>query len=240
MNFGPQTKKFYWRTLSHPGIVFGWTYISALRRCCPLKFSYALEIDQAFTAHTQMEMGSPKNVWSWKLKIWLKIQRNSPYNFDASGNILTKLLQATWWTSVHILTHAKCLYTVSWRIIFRCAGRPVRSAVGWWALRTTLPLYLLRRPITYRCTVLRYFGVIRQLPLLIREEFRLPKLILHSDLRRRAASRRALPSTSSFSFLFSFLPHACRSPRSTDFYDQHINMPVFPQRSAFWGLDDAK
>jgi len=41
------------------------------------------------------------------------------------------------------------------------------------------------------------YVVIRQLPLL-REEFRLPKLTFHSDLRRRAVSRRALPSTSSF------------------------------------------
>jgi len=31
----------------------------ALRRCCPLKFLYALEIDQALIAHTQMGMGVP-------------------------------------------------------------------------------------------------------------------------------------------------------------------------------------
>ena len=35
------------------------------------------------------------------------------------------------------------------------------------------------------------FGVIRQVALL-REELRIPKLTFHSDLRRRAASRRAL------------------------------------------------
>ena len=45
------------------------------------------------------------------------------------------------------------------------------------------------------------FGVIRQLPLL-REEFRIPKLTFHSDLRRRAASRRALPCPSSFDLLW--------------------------------------
>ena len=38
---------------------------------------------------------------------------------------------------------------------------------------------------------------------LLREEFRLPELILHSDLRRRAASRLALPCPSSW-FLFSW------------------------------------
>ena len=50
-----------------------------------------------------------------------------------------------------------------------------------------------RRPITARCTA------VGLLPLL-REEFRLFKLILHSELRRRAASRRALPCPSSFFF----------------------------------------
>ena len=40
------------------------------------------------------------------------------------------------------------------------------------------------------------FGLIHQLPLL-RVEFRIPKVTFHSDLRRRAASRRALPCPSS-------------------------------------------
>ena len=40
------------------------------------------------------------------------------------------------------------------------------------------------------------FGVICQLPLL-REEFEIATLTFHSDLRRRAASRRALPCPSS-------------------------------------------
>ena len=48
-------------------------------------------------------------------------------------------------------------------------------------------------PAIHRCAV----GL---LPLL-QEEFRLLKLILHSELRRRAASRRALPCPFSF-FLF--------------------------------------
>jgi len=48
-----------------------------------------------------------------------------------------------------------------------------------------------RRPITARCTA------VSLLPLL-REEFLLLKLILHSELRRRAASRRALPCPSSY------------------------------------------
>jgi len=43
------------------------------------------------------------------------------------------------------------------------------------------------------------FGLIRQLSLL-REEFRQLKLILHSELRRRAASCRAFPCPSSFTY----------------------------------------
>ena len=50
------------------------------------------------------------------------------------------------------------------------------------------------------------FGVICQLPF-IWEEFRLSKLILHSELRRRAASRRALPCPSSC----FFMPVFCQS-----------------------------
>jgi len=48
------------------------------------------------------------------------------------------------------------------------------------------------------------FGVIRQLPLL-QEEFRLPELTFDSDLRRRAASHRALPYTSIVIVLISAL-----------------------------------
>ena len=48
------------------------------------------------------------------------------------------------------------------------------------------------------------FGVTCQLPLL-REEFVIPTLTFHSDLRRRAASHRALPCPSSFFLRF----HCC-------------------------------
>jgi len=59
VNFGPQSKKFYWLRLNHLSGCFGEDYISALRGCCPLKFSYALEIDQALLVHTQMGDGVP-------------------------------------------------------------------------------------------------------------------------------------------------------------------------------------
>ena len=57
-------------------------------------------------------------------------------------------------------------------------------------------------PANHRCAV----GLL-PLP---REEFRQLKLILHSELQRRAASRRALPCPSSFTFFCTFvrLPHS--------------------------------
>jgi len=59
VNFGPQTKKFYWLELSHPSGFFGGDYISALKGCSPLKFSYALEIDHVLLVHTNMGMRAP-------------------------------------------------------------------------------------------------------------------------------------------------------------------------------------
>ena len=40
-------------------IFLGGEYISALRGCSPLKFSYALEIDQVLVVHTEMVMRVP-------------------------------------------------------------------------------------------------------------------------------------------------------------------------------------
>jgi len=45
--------------------------------------------------------GFPLQKKSKNLKFWPKIQRVSPCNFEASGNIFTNLFQATWWTLVH-------------------------------------------------------------------------------------------------------------------------------------------
>jgi len=79
-------KKCYWLELSHLSGFFGGDYISALRGCCPIKFSYALEIP----AHPNGDASPPKkrNFLSWKFKIWPKIQRISPH-FGAGGGILT-------------------------------------------------------------------------------------------------------------------------------------------------------
>jgi len=75
------------------------------------------------------------------------------------------------------------LYTVSWRSSIR-----------------------RRRHAWFWDTV--FVGICQRL--LLREDFRLPKLTLHSDLRRRAVSRLSLPCTSS-SFIFT-----TRSPSSLD------------------------
>jgi len=57
VNFGQQTKKFYWLTLSHPSAFFGGDYILAIRgHVIGLR---TLEIDQALIAHTHMGMGPP-------------------------------------------------------------------------------------------------------------------------------------------------------------------------------------
>ena len=52
-----------------------------------------LQIDKTLLAHTTVGTGvSQKILIVKKIKIWLKIQRVSPYNFGASGSILTQLL----------------------------------------------------------------------------------------------------------------------------------------------------
>ena len=95
--FGPQTKKLLTLikyTLMH---FFSGDYISACRRCLAMKFLYALEIDKGYLAHTPTGTGVPKTFYSWKLKIWPKIQPIRLNNFRASGStgILMGLFQPT-------------------------------------------------------------------------------------------------------------------------------------------------
>jgi len=73
VNFGPQTKKFCWLILTNQRRYFSGDYISAIRRCCTLKFLNALQIDQAYLAHTQDGTGvPPKNFNRENLKLGLK------------------------------------------------------------------------------------------------------------------------------------------------------------------------
>ena len=112
------------------------------------------------------------------------MQRLSPDNFGASENILTKLFQAMWRTLVH-------------KQKLEVQGKARPEAARRRNSEYSRPTICAAPPANHRCAV----GL---LPLL-REEFRLLKLILHSELRRRAASRRALPCPSSFISLFLFL-----------------------------------
>ena len=77
--------------------------------------------------------------------------------------------------------------------------RPMGAAACVYNAHIESPSAPLRRPIAVRCTA------VGLLPLL-REEFWLLKLILHSELRRRAASRRALPCPSSFPRIPNYRP----------------------------------
>jgi len=72
---------------------------------------------------------------------------------------------------------------------------PIGAAACVYNAHIETPSAPRRRPITARCTT------VGLLPLL-REEFRLFRLILHSELRRRAASRRALPCPSSLLVIY--------------------------------------
>jgi len=62
VNFGPQTKKFYWLIglLTNSRRYFSGHHISAIRGCCSLKFLNALEIDQGYLAHTTTGTGIPQ------------------------------------------------------------------------------------------------------------------------------------------------------------------------------------
>ena len=56
--YGPQTTEFIPLINLHPNACFSGDYISALRRCCALKFLHALEIHQGYLAHTLTGTGS--------------------------------------------------------------------------------------------------------------------------------------------------------------------------------------
>jgi len=91
VNFGPQTKKVIGAHIDPPmRTYFGRPHFDPWG-CCPWNFFHALQIDQALLSHTKTGTRVPTKNESWKFKIWLKIERVSPYNFAASGSVLTKL-----------------------------------------------------------------------------------------------------------------------------------------------------
>ena len=61
VNFGPQTKKFYWLELSHPSGFFWGDYISALRGCCAqIFFTRARDWPRLPSAHPNWDGGPPQ------------------------------------------------------------------------------------------------------------------------------------------------------------------------------------
>jgi len=86
-------KKVLLARIEPPKWIFRGDYISALKGCCRLKFSYALEIDQVLLVHTKMRMRpSPppqkKTFDRENLKFGLKFSV-LVFHFGASGGILT-------------------------------------------------------------------------------------------------------------------------------------------------------
>jgi len=67
----------------------------------PQIFTRVTDWPRLFSAYPNGDGVPPKKLLQ-KFKFWPTIQRVSPYNFGASGNIFTNLFQVTWWTLVHI------------------------------------------------------------------------------------------------------------------------------------------
>ena len=178
-----------------------------LRGCCPSKFLHALEIDQGLIAHTTTPKINRENLkFGLKCSVWALITSGLVRIFSPNFSRPRDELWSTYWPT------RSASYTVIWHMSIRhvflfgvvrttsrhtgvpssisCSGRRELTALLHWSLHRPL-----RRPIA-AALYLVFFGLIRQLPLL-REEFRLSKFTLHSDLRRRAASRLALPCPSS-------------------------------------------
>jgi len=119
VNFGPQTKKFYWLELSHLSGFFGGDYISPHLGCCPLEVLYALEIDQALIARTQMRMGFPKKlliatfrpiVKIFGTKIAERTSFSAIYSFFTSPNLCQR-------TTVLIKSLESLLQTNDYRVM---------------------------------------------------------------------------------------------------------------------------
>ena len=95
VNFCPLTMKYYMWVWTQANGLFRETIFRPLGGAAPSNF---YTIDQCLLAHTSSlnwDGVSPKTFSREKIKIWPKIQHVSAYNCRASGNIPTKLFQAT-------------------------------------------------------------------------------------------------------------------------------------------------
>jgi len=160
--------------LTHRSAHFSGDCIFALRGGdCALKFLHALEIDQGYLAHTPFgTVVPPQKIFNREnLKFGLK--------FSVCTSITSGLMGLVGIFSPNFFRPCDELWSTNEKVTARILMHPNCSyAVSWRICQVVL------------------FGLIHQLPLL-RVEFWIPKLTFHSDLRRRAASRRALPCPSS-------------------------------------------
>jgi len=86
-------------------------YISALRRCCVLKFLHALEIDQALLAHTPTGTGVPQKIFNREnLKFGLK--------FSAHTSISSELMGIP--SQIFILTTCREPGVITWVQFLEC------------------------------------------------------------------------------------------------------------------------
>jgi len=109
----------YWPTQVD---IFSGDYISAITRCCRLKFLHALQTDSRYPAQPQRGRGSPKNFNRENLKFGLKFSVRTSITLVIVGISSPKFSRRRgelWPTNenvwAQILTHPKCSYTVSWR-----------------------------------------------------------------------------------------------------------------------------
>jgi len=113
-------KKVLLANFEPPKCIFGGDYILALRGCCPLKFLYAIEIDQALIVHTQVGMGSSKKTFDIEnLKFGLKFSVCAPITSGIVGIFspnFSRPRDELWSTNENvierILIHPICSYTV--------------------------------------------------------------------------------------------------------------------------------
>ena len=153
-------------------------YISAITRCCHLKFLHALHNDPGYLAHPPTCTGvNPKKINREKLKFGLKL---SVWASITSGIVGISSPKFSRWRGE------------LWSTNKRGMGTNIDTA-------DVLVHCKLTQFHVPRGSRARFFGVIRQVALL-GEVFRIPKLTFHSELRRRAASCLALPCTSSVSY----------------------------------------
>jgi len=128
-------------------------------------------VDLGYLAHPQRGRGgSPVSLIAKKINFGLKFSVWTPITsglVGISSPNFSRLRDELWSTNEKVMAHILTHPNCSYTVSWR---KSIRHVV--------------------------LFGVIYQLPLL-RQEFRLSKLTFHSDLRRRAASGRALPRTSS-------------------------------------------